>query len=79
MPDLPPTVSNNKMCLPAEKGHLVCDDTPQRLHGYLNRVSGGMLRYVKLKFKTVYIKLKTAAIIFLKLHEFKFCVLVCRV
>ncbi|XP_060573812.1 tumor necrosis factor ligand superfamily member 15-like [Ruditapes philippinarum] len=38
MPDLPPTVSNNKICLPAEKGRLVCNDTPQRLHGYLNRI-----------------------------------------
>jgi hypothetical protein len=39
MPDLPSSVVTNKMCLPAKKGHLVCDDTPQILQGYLNRVS----------------------------------------
>jgi hypothetical protein len=37
--DLPSTVPVIKFFLPAEKGHLFCDDTLQRLHGFLNRVS----------------------------------------
>ncbi|XP_060606521.1 uncharacterized protein LOC132758837, partial [Ruditapes philippinarum] len=38
MPDLPSPVFNNKICFPAGKGHLVCDDTPRRFSGYLNKI-----------------------------------------
>ncbi|XP_053388890.1 uncharacterized protein LOC128551950 [Mercenaria mercenaria] len=47
MPDLPKTVTNDKICLPSENGILRCGNAPDLIHGFLGRVIAA--KYAKVK------------------------------
>ncbi|XP_053404025.1 uncharacterized protein LOC123554561 [Mercenaria mercenaria] len=51
MPDLPPTVRNDKICLPSEFGTLKCGTTADRLHEYLETTIATQYDEIKTKDK----------------------------